>query len=704
MPTAPKPRVIPLYVEPQNNPNISHQQRMSMNEKLEEKPKEKELPEPLINLQVFSEQKKEKKQPYVQQYAQTMFQPPQTLIQNYPQQYPQQYPIIYPPHINMNPSIIPPMIRTYHLPNLGPTDDHSKVNNIYEDIMPTKYVSTAGITLGERITQHDFVRTILFPQGDGSNMNLEGDESLLEHVKFLELNPYNTYRFSDNPYKGLANDFLIYRSCYPIRHNEQTNQTICAKNSMGVNIRIYKLTEGAYQLHKNEKALYHTYEQWREIAYYEYIKEYIIKKKICPNFTLLYGYYICDNSDINFDKVSSLINKNIIDKSDTIKQTPASYNQQLISNHLANIYQLPKPSIYTDPKQALIDNFVNINSNNYIDYMNKTTKKEETTDINAYTGKVIAAVTESATYNFFGWGSRTYKTEGSVKRMINMGYHPDETWISIIFQIMVSLYVLQKHNIFISNFTLQDNVYIKDVNINGNVTNHWKYKINDIDYYIPNYGFIALIDTNFKDLKQPTTSFIATTQDKHKIDGLIFGDGNTLSESSIKQKTFEMFKTALDPNLFGQDFINNGGSKLPDNVLKFLGKIISKTSSTNTTNDISMYIDEFMGQFMNNRIGTYLKNTEIQNVRRDNFNFKRGEIVVYEEQAELFRFVLFVETKNDQSIIYTKIDHTSKEIIKQTVHVSKLLNYSKAEPIVQQFKLNESNLNEDDLLETYIIN
>jgi hypothetical protein len=52
----------------------------------------------------------------------------------------------------------------------------------------------------------------------------------------------------------------------------------------------------------------------------------------------------------------------------------------------------------------------------------------------------------------------------------------------------------------------------------------------------------------------------------------------------------------------------------------------------------------------------------------------------------------------------SKNNSDNEDIIEMNnIHVSSLHNYSKAEPIAQIFKSNESNLNEEDLLETYVV-
>jgi len=144
---------------------------------------------------------------------------------------------------------------------------------------------------------------------DGEEVSLEdGDNSLLSYLKFLELNPYSHQSFSNNPYKGLPKGMLIYRSCYTIRYDHATGGVKCAKESIGMNVRIYRMTQAELEVNKN-KSNYHTFDLWREIAYYEYVREEIIKKKVSPNFVALYAYYICEKSGIDFDKLELIKGK-----------------------------------------------------------------------------------------------------------------------------------------------------------------------------------------------------------------------------------------------------------------------------------------------------------------------------------------------------------------------------------------------------------
>ena len=72
---------------------------------------------------------------------------------------------------------------------------------------------------------------------------------------------------------------------------------------------------------------------------------------------------------------------------------------------------------------------------------------------------------------------------------------------------MVALYNLQKEEIYFNNFEVDHNIFIKDLSQHSNLTTFWKYKINGIDYYVPNYGYLLLIDTNFAHIQSAPHPF-----------------------------------------------------------------------------------------------------------------------------------------------------------------------------------------------------
>ena len=56
---------------------------------------------------------------------------------------------------------------------------------------------------------------------------------------------------------------------------------------------------------------------------------------------------------------------------------------------------------------------------------------------------------------------------------------------------------MYKYEFVFTEMSLQDNFYIKDLNIK-NINSYWIYNIDGIDFYIPNYGYLLLIDHSYK--------------------------------------------------------------------------------------------------------------------------------------------------------------------------------------------------------------
>ena len=727
--------------------------------------------QPMVNLQVYQptlpKQKPIDPSTFLPATVPNVYYPPQMTMPPYMWSWGQQ-----PNPINI--------IKNYRIDTTGPTANHSKVSHIFEDVLPTKNISATATTISERVTMINYVRAMLFSKGDGSQVSLDGTcpDSLISRVKIMDLNPYNTYKFSSNPYKGLPEDFLIYRSCYPITHEPITNTVSCARGSMGANIRIYKLTNESYQINSQQNNNPMSYETWRDIAYYEYIREQVIKKNESPNFVALYGYYLNENSNIDFDKVSlikgeekqyeqkyiyerqnPINNNNVISNINYMGLQPRIDNPKNPSVIISKINRTDNPNIHIQNLYGGKKNYqnqkggcdasgnnlstsgnmdlsnINIkntsqcmlqtvglqapllqqtlpNLNQTLPNLNQTChlgscidKSQPTvfySNPKAYSGTVLVAITESPLYNLYGWASKTYQAEGNIRKMINTGYHLDNVWKSVLFQMMVGLYALQIHGIVFDNYNVENNIYVKDLNPHGNVTNFWKYKIDGIDYYIPNYSFLVLFDSSYQDIPKSSTSIISVTKQQHKISGKPFGD--SITNDDIKMKTFDQFKKTFSTNIFNQSFVDIGGCKPSPDILRYLENIMDYTSRDKNY-EIGEYFMKFMRQFMNNRIGTYLREIEISNIRKnDAKDFMKGNIIIYEEAANTFKFVLYYKEASPGVIRILSKDVKSNDIIEMDVAISLLYNYSKVEPITQNFKINEFNLNEDDLLETYIMN
>lgn len=686
-----------MYGEPKNSPFVPNIQKDIIAERegpkpyipqqyqqQPTKPQNSQFNKPIVDLQVYQPPK-----PRPQNLKDkdainpAMYMPISTQNPYFPPQYNPYWPHYY------NPQLVSPVIKTYNINTGGPFDNHAKLSAIYEDILPTKQFVNTSNTIGERVNMHNFVRSVFIKYHDGEDIDLDGKgkSGLLNYLKFLELNPYNTNQFDSNPYKSLPDDMLIYRSCYPIRYDDKSNTIQCAPNSIGMNIRIYKLSHAEYNLKKLQQANFYDYDLWREIAYYEYIREQVLKRNVCPNFTLLYAYYICEKCNIDFDKLSAIKGKQ------KMKIPKFSIPQNTQSTVPQNTQPIMPQQTTTIGLNTIIKQQIQNNPNPIV-----------TQNLDSFSGRGLVALTEAPTYNIYGWSSRTYKAEGNINRMVNTGYHKSEIWMSILFQLMVGLYVLQLHKIAFNGFSLEDNVYIKDITQHDNVTTFWKYKIHGFEFYVPNHGYLLMIDTNYKDIeKNGFTVAKNKSSNNHKIYSNIFND-NAYDDTQLHNMCFNSFINAFNPNAFSNSFTNYGGTPPPEDIKTLIGKIHTEATNKNANTDIGYYISRYMTKLLNNRLGTYLSEIESKNVRKDDgTQFQRGQMVVHEIQNETYKFAIYIEENNTSANILTKQDPKSNDIEILTVSKDLLWNYSKQDAIIQNYKPTESNLNEDELLEVYVI-
>jgi hypothetical protein len=588
-----------------------------------------------------------------------------------PQQPNQYYSVPYMDPVNGQTHLfMPPIVKQVNISTDGPTADHRLLARVYEDVLPTKHITAGGGTLSDRLNIYQFVRSSIFSNKDGEDISLDavtgGVKSILSYIKFGELNPYNSGMISENPYTDLPKNFLIYKSCYPIRG--QLGVTKCSKNTTSANIRLYNVSEGSYSVKRTNIKDFASYDEWREIAFYEYIREKILKKKVCPHFPTLFGYFISTHSGVSFNHK---------------KWDEIGFDRN------------------TEPATVeILDNVTN--------------EPVQISNPNSYKGKTLVAMTESATYSLINWTCLTYNEVGTTRTMVNRGVHSNDEWMNILFQIMVALYTLQMHHISIDNFSVEKNVLIKDLPTKGSVINHWKYKINNVDFYLPNLGYLVLIDSNFKDtgtVGMEEGSFMGRNADPvHKLNGEFIDVYNDLSVAekqnsirTIRNDVFEMFKKVFTTNIFNERFNEIGGCR-PNIEIENLLTSISNAASTGTQTNIFWYIITYMGKYLHNRTGTYLKTTEVDNIKQsDTRQMEPGQMVVQAEQAGTYKFVIYLGINDGNAQILTKDDPNDNDVIISQITISSLMNYTRSEPIQQSYKPNESNLSEDDVLETYVV-
>ena len=116
----------------------------------------------------------------------------------------------------------------------------------------------------------------------------------------------------------------------------------------------------------------------------------------------------------------------------------------------------------------------------------------------------------------------------SRREMKNTGYHNSKIWKSVLFQLIHSMYILQEHKIYFRNFNIENNVFIKDLFANPSNIGHWVYKVNGVEYFVPNLGYLVMIDSRYVDIDNQYENIIlnkdngTTDQFKYKILSPIF--------------------------------------------------------------------------------------------------------------------------------------------------------------------------------------
>lgn len=376
----------------------------------------------------------------------------------------------------------PPIQKVYNISLSSPFVNHTSISNIYEDILPNEINALTSTTVNDRCQIITFLRNTLLDKQDGETMNVTGgNNSLLSYIKLLDVNPFSKQQFT-----SLASDFLLYSAAYPVRFDMKTRTIKLSKNAMGINIRIYMMTIGDLLIDTIDKQITrHHFDLWRELDYYEWVKR-IINNKVSPNFISPILYKIDDESYINWEQLKDIRIKNGVN----INVIKSGNNQSI--NQLHNVsaqgsYLPSLKSMYSYNKQK-----------QHFPFMNNPPISGNL-DLTQNSGQSLILLTESPTSSFVDWFTIQYEKYGTVNKMVSTGHHSSDVWKSILFQLVYAMSVLQKSMIYISHLSL-DNIYIKDININQNSIGSWIYKVNGIDYYIPNYGFVLLIDTTYKDI------------------------------------------------------------------------------------------------------------------------------------------------------------------------------------------------------------
>lgn len=564
-----------------------------------------------------------------------------------------------------------PIIKKYNISIQGADGDITSTGEIFEDILPpTRVTHNRMTTLGERQILYSYIRSILVKKGDGEEVSFKDTNksrpeiiNLLSYMKMLEINPYHFSRLTNNPYRTMPDNFVMFRSCYPIRLQKNVNFLMCAKESIGLNIRIYSMT---YYDELADKINYGAIRKkfsdvWREIMFYQYIREEILKKKLCPHFPYIYSYYITNNTGIDFNKIKAL-KQTFVDKNFEFEKSNEIIKNNIFSDTINAMLTADKNHglvLTPDKMKQYLSNTSGPLSLDLIDKKHKFSYNDNKktiifdlsnnkleVDITKKSSKCIVALTEAPNQNIINWSTRSYIIDdGPIRKQLNTGIHDEMTWKSVIFQILIAFYVMDLKGIAIKEMSWSKNIFIKDLNQDRSV-GYWKYKIGGVDFYIPNMGYLVIIDSCFDDLKDGTG--IEALDDgkniKFKLNADFFKDEESnikyagidlhVTENDIKKVMIDNFKRIFSSNVFSSEFSNYGGIKPAQNIINLITKIgeynYKKHQDNHPEKNLIDIILENFSEFLHNKVGKIISETERPQLYPDGDKIsmcKRGDLV-----------------------------------------------------------------------------
>lgn len=568
--------------------------------------------------------------------------------------------IIKPTETILQPDKINLMAPVFNNITLNPNDpfqNHAAIAPVVEMMLPINNISSVTNTLKDRKLLINFIKSTLLFNTDGLivDKNKYSIKRLFRTIKTVKLNPYvnpSTYG-KQSPY-DLPNNYIIYKSCFPIKNIN--NVIKCDKNSTFLNIKMYCITRGEL-INRLDASKISQSKALSEIAYYTYIKNNIINE--CPNFVLLCGYNYYNDPDLDFDayKTSKVHNTSKINidikeieelNSAILVSTVKYYNSLGYNDILSVIPTNEKRKIYNSPyvKQLsdgnpIRDKVITYLLMKYFVNNDKTLAKQVSAKINstaldkAYMNDFILAITESPSYNIYDWASTSYIDKIGVQSMVSTGIHSPYKWYSVIFQMLAAFSELLVHNIYIPDFSLANNVFIKVIPDIPTPPRVWKYNVNNIDYYVPNYGDFVMIDSSYTDTVENGGRISISDNEKNN------------------KKMYELLTECLNPmNFVSSIFITKGGITPDSEVMKLFGNLYSFCKSNYNKNVFKDAINNNIFIFCNNRVGTYLTDDEYKNISSKqgmqlSTTTRTGQFIIYPDNNK-YKIGIYINTQKTQ--------------------------------------------------------
>ena len=315
--------------------------------------------------------------------------------------------------------------------------------------------------------------------------------------------------------------------------------------------------------------------------------------------------------------------------------------------------------------------------------------------------KCLLILTESVNYNIIEWATKQYeKSENNnifVSKVINTGVRSVEAWKSVIFQLLIAIYILHSNTICFKNFTLENNVFIKKIGITPPEIRYWKYIIDGAEYYVPNHGFLVMIDSNFID----NNDIIIHNEVKKQII-----EPSVPPAPAVPPYNYNTEITDKDINTLIFNIFNNLTTKthasitIPDGIINTISNIKNITNPiSSTVTSIKDIINNVFKCYLYEKLGHMITDTELNeyklNPKKD---FKTGDLVFYKKYTNVYIISAYKDSTATTHQIYTNnvdIDNYDED----KIDIENLDIVTVTEDLITKFHYKSNNV----VIETYYI-
>lgn len=529
------------------------------------------------------------------------------------------------------------------------------ITPLYEDYLPIDFTKADFTNKARDVVIRSCYAAFFAGSAYNSESSLLHGGPILTKSKLLMEDPYEE--------EGIRREKMkvaMYRLCYPIIY--EADKITCQANSIFINIRIYRLTFLEY-LSKTVNYSFVTSEMERDIIYYNYIYREIFVKNQSGNFIQFINNFFINSlefkridwrdteyeprkfeirkKNIN-DENMQLIKKMVIEADGIIEIDNSERKYIEDGNEEILRFTIPDRNTNingTDQLRILIERnkeYFLSRINELITHEDQITfgiynmgekeneePKLEVINSRSYTDYYGVVMTEGTNFTFRNWCSRKYKKIGMNKLiMIHCGSHNIDVWYSVIFQILTILYILSYHQIIVHDIDLDNYFLIREV---SNITNGlkvWKYRINGVDFMVPNMGAFVLFDnlskTNIYDINKPYIT--KTINDKYLLEDIIYDDMNikVIYKSYTRIKLENKIKKIESEKLSTTD---------PKKIKKLREKIYEYNETKNLLNP-----ERIIAPFMNDYIDIIPKSEKSESYE---------ELIRYYDKNSLIRMAIF---------------------------------------------------------------